>query len=84
MSDITKNQDNFNDAVYKAIEYSMDKRYDKIDNTALGVYLVAHLIFLIWAIILVSRLPKGPDRLLHLILAVLFSPLYVLGYYISN
>lgn len=75
------NQDNFNDAFYKALKHSRKKDNKKMAS-GVGIYMLIHLIFLFWAIILALKQPKD-QQIVHLTLAVVFSPVYVLAYYLN-
>ena len=76
------NQDNFNDAFYKALKHSRKKDNKKMAS-GVGIYLVFHLIFLFWAIMLALKQPKN-QQIVHLTLAIVFSPVYVLAYYLNT
>jgi hypothetical protein len=70
----------FNVAVKKAVD-EIDKKIEKNTKPWVYVYAVIWMIFFVWALILAMSLPKGPGRVVHLTLAMVFSPLYVLAYY---
>jgi hypothetical protein len=70
----------FNVAVKKAVDEIDKKAVEKIKPWAY-VYAVIWMIFFVWALLLAMSLPKGPGRVVHLTLAMVFSPLYVLAYY---
>ena len=70
----------FNVAVKKAVD-EMDKNAVEKTKPWLYVYAVIWMIFFVWALLLAMSLPKGPTRVVHLTLAMVFSPLYVLAYY---
>lgn len=75
------NQDNFNDAFYKALKDSR-KRDNKKMASGVGIYMLIHLIFLFWGIMLALKQPKD-QQIVHLTLAMVFSPAYVLAYYLN-
>ena len=75
------NQDNFNDAFYKALKDSR-KRDNKKMASGVGIYMLFHLIFLFWGIMLALKQPKD-QQIVHLTLAMVFSPAYVLAYYLK-
>lgn len=75
------NQDNFNDAFYNALQNSR-KKDDKKRLSGIAIYMLFHLIFLFWAIILALKQPKD-QKIAHLTLAMVFSPAYVLAYYLN-
>ena len=78
---LCNNQDDFNDAFYKALKHSRKKDNKKMAS-GVGVYMLIHLIFLFWAIILALKQPKD-QQIVHLTLAMVFSPVYVLAYYLN-
>ena len=75
------NQDNFNDAFYKALKDSR-KRDKKKMASGVGIYMLIHLIFLFWGIMLALKQPKD-QQIVHLTLAMVFSSAYVLAYYLN-
>ncbi len=58
------NQDDFNDAFYKALKHSR-KKDNKRMASGVGVYMLIHLMFLFWAIILALKQPKD-QQIVHL------------------
>lgn len=82
-SNVCTNQDDFNMALRKAIEFNARKNNRRIQPW-LYVYAVIWLIFFIWAIVLAMQMPVGPDRVEHLVFAMVFSPIYVIAYYLGS
>lgn len=84
-----ENQDKFNEAVHKAMKYAKDMRQKEEDkekeekNGYMYVYVVLYMIFFIWAVMLALKV-ESADRPLHIALAILMSPIYVLSYYLSG
>ena len=74
------NQHNFSRAFSKAYD-SKEKSMNKI-TTPVIVYLFIHLIFLVWGIMLAFKQPLE-TRNVHITLAIVFSPAYVLAHYLS-
>jgi len=81
-SNVCTNQDDFNEAFRKALKYN-DKENMKKAKPWVYVYVVLWVIFFIWAIMLAMQVPPGPERIEHLIFAIVFSPAYVLAYYLG-
>ena len=82
MSNVCNNQDTFNDAVYNALKHAR-KKDDKKISGPLAVYLVVHLSFLVWAIMLAFK--ASPEtRVVHITLAIIFAPAYCLAYYMNT
>ena len=80
---VCDNQDDFNQALQAGIKYNRQENVKKMQPWML-VYSVIYLIFFIWAIILALKVPEGPDKILHLVFAILVSPVYVISYYIGG
>jgi hypothetical protein len=80
---VCTNQDDFNVAFRKAIDYNNRKNNRKI-QAWLYVYGVIWLIFFIWAIVLAMQMPVGVERVEHLVFAMVFSPIYVIAYYLGG
>lgn len=80
--DVCRDQKTFNNAVYKAIKHTREKDAKKMAEGFL-VYLVIHVIFLIWGVILAFKAQPPQNRILHIVLAILFAPIYVIAYYLD-
>lgn len=79
---VCDNQQNFNIAFRKAIDYDI-KQNMKSDWYTVAIIL--YFIFTVWALILaIKNAPRGPDRTLHLVFAMVASPAYVLSYYLNS
>ena len=81
MTSICDNQDDFNEAVYEALQYTNDQL--KVSTHWGWIGSVIILIFFIWALTLAIKMPAGARRVEHIMFAMLFSPMYVLAYYIA-
>ena len=84
---VCQNQDSFNNAFQQALNEYPKKEYDQLTSpqkTSIMIqriiYIVLGLIFIVWAVMLAQ---KSNDKTLHTLLAIIFSPLYILSYYIS-
>lgn len=73
------NQDSFNHALRKALKYNTKQNEPK--NWVVIVSICLYIFFFVWAIMLASKIPVGPHKVVHMTLAIVFSPLYVLAYY---
>jgi hypothetical protein len=80
---VCDDQDSFNQAFHQAIKYN-EKQMIKDAGPWFWVYLGLWVIFFFWAICLAMRVPPGNNRIEHLVFAMLFSPFYVIAYYISG
>lgn len=81
-SNVCDTQDDFNVAFDKAIKQN-NKDAMKKSTPWIYVYIVLLMIFFVWALVLAMQVPPGPGRLVHLVLAMVFSPIYVLAYYLG-
>ena len=80
---ICDNQKNFSNALYYALK-DVRKREKKEITGALTVYLIIHLIFLFWGIVLAVKSQPPDNRVVHITLAIVFGPAYVIAYYLNN
>lgn len=80
MSNVCQNQDTFNQSLSQAVKY-MEKK-DRPSKAVQLVLLAVFFILLLWALLLASK--SGMDKTLHYVLAMLFSPVYILSYYLSK
>lgn len=81
-TNICDSQEAFNHAFYRALKYTRKKDDKKIAGV-LAVYLVIHTIFLIWGIVLAFKSQPPQNRVVHVTLAIVFAPAYVLAYYLN-
>jgi len=82
---VCKDQKTFSNAFKDAVDSYQKNEYDDMSTTGKVLIIISSflmLIFVIWAFIL-SRRTKG-DKVVHMILAIVFAPAYVLSYYITN
>lgn len=80
---VCANQDNFNVAMDKAIKQNNKDAMKKAEPWVY-VYAILWLIFLIWGILLAMQVQDQSTRVVHLVLAIVAGPAYVLGYYINQ
>lgn len=78
---LCNDQDTYNQAWYTALKNTRKKEEKKWSKTLL-VYSIIHLVFLIWGILIALKTPKK-YRSLHVTLAIVFAPAYVLAHYLS-
>jgi hypothetical protein len=81
-NNVCDTQDTFNYAFYKALSESRKKDKNRISAT-LCTYMVLHFIFLVWGIMLAFRSQPKNNRVVHITLATVFGPAYVLSYYLD-
>lgn len=80
---VCDNQDDFNVAVREAIKYNNKQDMKKVQGV-LGVWLALYVIFFVWAVILALKVQNPEHRIVHLVFAMIASPIYVLAYYLRN
>lgn len=80
---VCENQDKFNVAVRNAIRKNNQDAIEKSQNWFL-VYMLFMLGFLLWGVTLAMKMPKGPERIVHLVFSMVASPVYVLAYYLGE
>lgn len=80
---VCNNQDDFNQAFRKAIKYDNKETMKKAKPWAF-VYMVLWFIFIVWALLLAMKVPAGPERIEHLVFAMVFGPAYVLAHYLGS
>lgn len=80
---VCDNQDDFNTALYTAVQENADKNLEK-NKPWIVVYGVVWFILMIWGVLLAMKTESGPNRLLHIMFAITFAPLYVIAYYVSG
>lgn len=83
MATVCNNQDSFNTAFYKALKYSNKKETKKL-GTVLIIYVIIHMIFVVWGVLLAFKSQPPENRVVHITLALVFAPAYVLSYYINE
>jgi NO-binding membrane sensor protein with MHYT domain len=79
---VCDNQADYNRAFRAALKYNRKQNVKDAGNWVL-VYLIIHVIFLFWALMLAAKVQPGPYRTMHMVFALLFSPAYVLAHYIG-
>jgi uncharacterized membrane protein (DUF106 family) len=79
---VCDNQDNFNQAVQEAVKYNNNEVMKKSQPWA-QICSIVWLIFFVWAVVLAMKVPVGPRRVEHIMFAILFSPAYVIAYYLA-
>jgi hypothetical protein len=81
---VCNDQQTFNKAVRNAIQHIDDDDDNKQQNqTAKVIVSVIMLVFYLWALLLAMRVSDPQHRVLHIILALLTGPLYVLAFYLG-
>jgi hypothetical protein len=80
---ICSNQDEFNKAFRKAIRKT-DEDIEEEISPYRNLYILLFIIFFIWALVLAMKMPSGNDKIVNLVLAMAFSPLYVIAYYVRE
>ncbi len=81
-SNVCQDQNSFNNALATGLDTYSEQR--KMSSGSMVLYLLLVLAFFIWALVLAFRMKKGNERLLHLFVAMIASPLYVISYYLNT
>lgn len=86
-NNVCNNQKMFNEAFDKAIEnrrnkYSWDSMnsYQKVSSI---LFLILYFVLTAWAVMLALRV-EGKTRVINVVAAFLFGPLYLISYFISK
>lgn len=82
MSGVCKSQDDFNKAFREALKYNNKENWKKTKGWVY-VYLVLWVVFFVWAIMLAMQVQDPKGRTVHLVLAIIAPPVYVLAYYLG-
>lgn len=80
-SGVCANQKTFDHAFRKAIKYNNMKNKPKAWSQ--WVMIAILFIFIVWAFMVVSKLPSGPSRVMHYFLALVAAPFYLIAYYVG-
>ena len=75
-------QNDFNHAFHDAVKYVDRKHEPKVWVQLVGIGIV--FILVIWALILAMRVSNGPEQKLHIVLAIIFAPAYIVSYYLNG
>lgn len=80
---VCDNQDDFNQALRQGIVFNQQQNLKKM-QPYMWVYLIVFLVFFVWALMLAMKVPPGQGKVLHILFALLFSPLYVISHYLGH
>ena len=80
-TNLCNDQKTFNKAVRNEIEHIDDS--DNDNNISKTIVSIIMLVFYIWALLLSMRITDPQHRVLHILLALLTGPLYVLSFYLG-
>lgn len=86
-TNVCENQETFNKAVDEALrEYTDNETPNPTARSiALSIaYILLILLFLVWAVYLVSTEKKSDERVIHFLYAIILSPIYVLSHYLNE
>lgn len=78
---VCDSQDRFNDAFEDAIKYVEKKQ--RPSKATILVGLIIFIVIFLWAIYLAAKTNPGQEKTLHLTLAMVFSPFYVISSYLN-
>lgn len=77
---VCNNQKDFN----IALRHAINAENSRGDKASLFLYVVILFIMIVWAISIAMKMPPSSDRIMHLVFAMLFSPIYIISYYLSR
>lgn len=79
---VCQNQDTFNQSLRQAIKYN--EKQDRPKKLVQLILLAIYMIFIVWALLLASKVSDVEGRKLHFVLAMVFSPIYIIAYYLGG
>jgi 4-hydroxybenzoate polyprenyltransferase len=79
---VCQNQDSFNKAMRNAIKY--ERKKEMSSRVSLIIAMTISVLLIIWAMCLVFSLNIQNSKIIHYVLAILFSPIYIISYYIRK
>jgi hypothetical protein len=80
---VCQDQTSFNQAFNKAVKY-VDKKNQPLPMAKMLTGLLV-LVFFVWALMLAMKVEgTSEQKLVHLVLAMVFSPLYVIAHYLNE
>jgi hypothetical protein len=79
---VCQNQDTFNKSMRNAIKYVEKK--ERIDRVSLIISIGIMIILLVWALCLAYSLNIERQKILQYVLAIVFSPFYIISYYLTK
>ena len=82
---VCKDQTTFNEAVKTAVK-QMNEDKMKEHRTIKSLVLVLYLVMAVWALVLAmnAQVSTQTERIIHLVFAIVASPVYILSYYLSE
>ena len=81
-TNVCNTQDSFNKALVNYAKYHRELMENRPLPKGVYIYLIFHLIVLVWAVFVALQQPQD-NRVIHLVLAILFAPVYLISYYIG-
>lgn len=78
---VCQNQDSFNQSFEKAVKYVQKKNEPK--KWVQVVLFIIILVIVVWALLLAMKVSPS-HRKIHLILALVFSPFYIIAHYLNT
>jgi hypothetical protein len=81
MSNVCEDQKTMNKAVRKAVNKVIKENRPSTFSRMLSM--IIYIILIMWAFILALKVPENM-RQLHVVLALVFAPFYILSYYLNS
>jgi hypothetical protein len=80
-ANVCNNQDDYNTALRKAIDYNDKKNY-KEARPWIKIYIILWAITFTWAVLIALKVKDPEHRVLHVAIASVFSPAYLIAHYL--
>jgi hypothetical protein len=81
MSNLCDSQDKFNHAIRQAIRDTSESQQPPVLRLlAMSIY----VLLIIWALILAMKVSSPETRVVHFVLAIVFSPAYIIAHYLNT
>lgn len=78
---VCENQEKFNEAFKQAVQENV--KIQEKDRKAYNIALVIYFLLLVWAVMLAMKVSDKEHRVLHVGLALLMGPLYIIAYFLG-
>jgi hypothetical protein len=77
---VCANQDSFNKSLRSGLKYV--EKENQPNKTSKIVGSLIYCAIILWALLLASKI-QVQDKIIHIVLALLFAPVYIISYYIG-
>lgn len=80
---VCNTQNDFNQAFSSAIDYTNQQQA----KSGFGwnvAYIILWLICMVWGVLIAMQIPSGPERVEHVLFAIVAGPAYILAHYVAK